>query len=227
MPTFSLIIPAHNEEQYISDTLLSIKQQSFADHETIVVTNGCTDKTENLVKQQPWVKHFNSVKPHVSRARNYGAGKAKGDILVFLDADTLLPKNALQTIHNQFTKKFSVATTKVTPDISKNKYKFAMWFKNFYNSTGFYKGCSGVLICRKKDFDLVNGYNPEIIVKEHKELTNKLLSHGKYQCVNTKAVTSMRRFEKWGLTKATTFWIKQWGKNLVSNVKDTDYERIR
>ena len=37
----------------------------------------------------------------------------------------------------------------------------------------------------------------------------------------------MRRFEKWGLTKATTFWIKQWGKNLVSNVKDTDYERIR
>ena len=46
MPAFSIIIPAHNEEKYLQKTLDSIKSQTLQDYEIIIVTNGCTDKTE-------------------------------------------------------------------------------------------------------------------------------------------------------------------------------------
>ena len=50
-PKISVIIPAHNEEKYIEKTLESLTKQDFADFETIVVANGCTDKTEEKVKK--------------------------------------------------------------------------------------------------------------------------------------------------------------------------------
>lgn len=227
MPAFSIVIPAHNEEQYLAETLATIKQQTDQDYETIVVTNGCTDNTAKIAQQHSWVKHYNSPHAHVSRARNYGAGKAQGDILVFLDADTKLENDALTKIRDHFQDNHSVATTKVKPDIKKAKYSFAMAFKNWYNSTGIYKGCSGVLICKKKDFESVNGYHPELKVKEHRDVTKRLLEKGSYTCIPTYATTAMRRFEQWGLTKATWFWVKQWGKNLVKPVTKTDYEKIR
>ena len=50
MLKFSIIIPANNEEKYIEKTINSIKEQSFKDYEIIVVANGCTDNTAEIVK---------------------------------------------------------------------------------------------------------------------------------------------------------------------------------
>ena len=225
----SIIIPAHNEENYIRKTLHSIKQQTNQDYEVVVVTNGCTDKTEEMVKKRVGkkVRHFFLSSANVCRARNHGASKANGDILVFLDADTTLAKDSLQIIKQQFTKEHSVGTTRVLPDDSKMKFRVAMWLKNIHNKTGLYKGCSGALICRKNAFDAVYGYNAEIVVKEHKELTNKLLTKGKYVCVTTSVTTSMRRLSQWGISKSIYFWTKQWIKNKVSSLKGTEYELVR
>ena len=51
-PKISIIIPAHNEENYIRKTLHSIKNQTYQIYETVVVANGCTDGTEDLVKKR-------------------------------------------------------------------------------------------------------------------------------------------------------------------------------
>ena len=228
-PKISIIIPANNEEDYIAKTLHSIKCQTYQDYETIIVSNGCTDKTEEIVnrKVNDRLKHFSISEANVSIARNYGAKQARGETLLFLDADTLLDQDLLHKINTEFTNKYSVATTKVRPDENKAKYNFAMWFKNFYHRTNLYQGCSGALICRKEDFDKVGGY-PEIVVKEHRKLIVDLKRNaGKFKCLNAYVTTSMRRFKKWGLTKATFFWIKQWAKNYVSDLKDSKYEKIR
>jgi len=45
--------------------------------------------------------------------------------------------------------------------------------------------------------------------------------------LNSHVTTSMRRFNQWGLTKSTFFWIKQWAKNYVSDLKDSKYEKVR
>ncbi|PIZ51231.1 hypothetical protein COY27_04375 [Candidatus Woesearchaeota archaeon CG_4_10_14_0_2_um_filter_33_13] len=227
-PKFSIIIPANNEENYIKQTLHSIKNQTYQNFETIVVSNGCTDKTEEIVNKRvnEQLKHYSIPLANVSIARNYGAEKARGEVLLFLDADTHLEVNSLQKIHLQL-KDYAIATTKVLPDEKKLKYRFAMGFKNFYHRTNLYQGCSGALICKKEDFDKVGGY-PELAVKEHRKLIIDVKRNGgKFKCLNTTVTTSMRRFNQWGLIKATTFWVRQWLKNYTSDLKDSEYERIR
>jgi len=224
----SIIIPAHNEENYIRKTLHSIRNQTHQDFEIIVVSNGCTDNTENIVKKRAneKLKHFSVSEANVSKSRNYGAEQAQGELLLFLDADTILEQDSLQKIKKIFSHKYSVATTLTDYDSAKIKFKFAKIVKNFYHQTNLYQGCSGALICRKDDFFKVGKY-PEIIVKEHRKLIIELKKLGKFTCINTITITSARRFKKWGLTKATWFWIKQWAKNYYGDLKKSDYERIR
>lgn len=227
-PKISVIIPAHNEEKYLEKTLQSLRQQNFLDYETLIICNGCTDQTEKIAQKylNQSTKIISLKEPGVSSARNLGAKKAAGEILLFLDADTLLEPISLQTISQEFTEKYSVATTKTKPDIPKLGYRLALSFKNFYNKTKLYQGCSGALICRRNDFDKVGCY-PELNVKEHRKLIIELKKIGEYQVLNTTAVTSMRRFEEWGLTKVAFFWLRQWIKNYLSDLKEEKYEMIR
>ncbi len=234
-PAFSIIIPAHNEENYIAKTLHSIKSQSNQDFEVIVVSNGSSDETEGIVWKKiseklmrGKLKQIILSQPSVSLARNCGAKEAKGELLLFLDADTTLEPETLQKIKSQFSERVAVATTKVKPDLEKKKFKFAMNFKNFYHTMGLYQGCSGALICRKVDFDKVGGYDPNLKVKEHRKLIIQLKREcGDFKCMDAYVTTSMRRFNQWGLAKATWFWIKQWAKNYTGNLEESEYEKVR
>ncbi|MBI2125016.1 glycosyltransferase [Candidatus Woesearchaeota archaeon] len=229
IPYFSIIIPAHNEEKYLQKTIDSIKAQTLQDYETIIVTNGCTDKTEEIAKKNNDHKFrlLSLSKPNVSVARNAGALNAQGELLLFLDADTQLSSTSLEKIKEKFTEQYAVATTKAKPDLPLLSYRLALGFKNFYNSFKIYQGCSGALICRKKDFHQVKGYNPEITLREHRKLTLQLRQLGKYRYINTAVITSMRRYQEWGLLKALTFWLRQWVKDKKGTLKESSYETIR
>ena len=229
-PKFSIIIPAHNEENYIRQTLHSIKQQTFQDFETIVVANGCTDKTEEIVRKREneKLRLFSLPKPNVSVARNAGALNAQGSILVFLDADTQLAADTLYKINKDFIENYAVATTKVKPDSERWKYNFAMKAKNFLLKTGIFNGFSGILICSKDDFNDAGGYDPEVIVKEQHQLRRKLQEKGKYKCLDSYVTTSMRRFERWSFREVAFFWAKTWSRYyLGKDLKETNYEKIR
>ncbi len=231
-PEISVIIPAHDEAAYIEKTLQSIARQTEKHFEFVIVANGCTDGTENVVKQfrkrAPFqLQLFSLAQANVSRARNYGAKKAKGKLLLFLDADTLLEEDALEKMQKHFTEKYAVATTRVRPDKLTLKYRWAMAIKNAYHQAGLYQGCSGALLCRKKDFERVGGYDESIAVKEHRKLILQLKKYGKFACFPTTVTTSMRRFEQWGLWKATWFWIAQGVKEYGGNLQKSRYETIR
>src|SRR3989338_10342793 len=90
----SLIIPAHNEENYLGRTL---KTARHPDVEVLVVCNGWTDRTAEIARTFP-VKVYHLAHRSVSKARNLGAKHARGDLLIFLDADVRLGKDVLQTI---------------------------------------------------------------------------------------------------------------------------------
>ena len=143
-----------------------------------------------------------------------------------MDADTLLAQDTLQKINQEFIPEYSVATTLSVPDVNRLKFKTAMGFKNFYTKFKIYEGCSGALICRKTDFEKVGGY-PELKVKEHRKLILKLKEFGKYKCINTYVISSMRRFKKWGLSKAAIYWLGQWLKNYFGDLRESEYEKIR
>lgn len=229
MPQISVIIPAYNEEKYIAATLAALPKQTFQDYEAIVVANGCTDTTEQILKNDnhPKLRHLSLPQANVSVARNAGALNAQSDLLVFVDADTQLAEDSLQKIKEEFTPDYSVATTKSAPNVNSWKFKAAMACKNLHNLTKLYQGCSGVLICRKKDFQAVDGYPPDIVVKEHRKLILKLKEKGNYRCINTTAITSMRRYEQWGLGKAVLYWTRQWIKDKRKGLQGSTYEAVR
>lgn len=93
----SVIIPAYNEEKYIGKCLNSLREQTFNNFETIIVDDGSTDSTRQIAENYG-VRVFSLSHGGPGRARNYGASKAHGKILVFLDADLYLDKNYLESI---------------------------------------------------------------------------------------------------------------------------------
>ena len=88
----SIVIPARNEELYISALLDSIKQQfrnSGLDHEVLLADNGSTDETSAIAQDRGAIAVCCRGLT-VGGARNRAAARAKGELLVFLDADMIL-----------------------------------------------------------------------------------------------------------------------------------------
>lgn len=80
----SVIIPVYNEKKVISDCLSSLAKQSYPDFEIIVVDDGSTDNPELRIKN---LRFYKQKHQGPGKARNLGAKYAKGEILVFIDAD--------------------------------------------------------------------------------------------------------------------------------------------
>ncbi|MBI3282626.1 glycosyltransferase family 2 protein [Candidatus Curtissbacteria bacterium] len=95
--TTSVIIPAYNEEASIGDCLTSLQGQSLKSDEIIVVDDGSTDKTVNIIEKLS-VKLFKQNHLGPGSARNLGAKEAKGDILVFVDADMTFDKDFIKNL---------------------------------------------------------------------------------------------------------------------------------
>lgn len=106
---FSVIIPAHNEEDLIGRAVKSVLNQTFKDFEVIISNDGSTDKTKEIIgkimKKDKRVKIINRKKGHSAAfARNRGAEKAKGKVFVFLDADCTISRNFLEKINQKLDK---------------------------------------------------------------------------------------------------------------------------
>ena len=100
MPFFSIIIPLYNKEKFIENTVQSALEQSFEDFEIIVVNDGSTDKSLELVNKlcDKRIKTYSISNAGVSKARNFGIQKATSNLIVFLDADDLWKKNHLEEL---------------------------------------------------------------------------------------------------------------------------------
>ena len=95
-PLVSVIIPTFNRGYCLEESIRSVLQQSFADFELIVVDDGSTDNTSELVGQFPAVKLIRLEENRgVSFARNRGMAEAEGGCIAFLDSDDLWEKDKL------------------------------------------------------------------------------------------------------------------------------------
>lgn len=95
----SVIIPIFNEESVITDCLKSLGKQSYKDIEIIVVDDGSTDETlKRIRKLKSSIKILKQSHLGSGAARNLGAGKAGGEILVFVDADMTFDKSFVKKL---------------------------------------------------------------------------------------------------------------------------------
>ena len=98
MTKVSIIIPLYNSEAYIAQTIDSCLGQTHDNIEIIVVENGSTDKSYQVVKSidDKRLSVFQIPTPNAAAARNYGYQKATGTYIIFLDADDVMAPNKIE-----------------------------------------------------------------------------------------------------------------------------------
>lgn len=99
-PLFSIIIPVYNAENTIRRTLQSVLNQTFSSYEVIVVNDGSRDNSAQILQafaHYPQVTVLNQINAGVSAARNSGLQQARGEYVLFLDADDWVDDNFLMS----------------------------------------------------------------------------------------------------------------------------------
>lgn len=98
MSKISIIVPAYNAGKTILETLNSLQNQTWSDWEGIVIDDGSTDGTAQIINgiNDPRIKVFSYPHAGVAMARNHGLLKATGDYIAFLDADDLWATDKLE-----------------------------------------------------------------------------------------------------------------------------------
>lgn len=102
----SIIMPAYNAENFISESIESVIGQTYANWELIIVDDGSTDNTRNVVhsyiNQDSRIHYFFQENARQAKARNTGIKNSKGDIIAFLDADDLWLPQKLELSLKEF-----------------------------------------------------------------------------------------------------------------------------
>jgi len=116
MPKVSVIIPTYNRAHLIAETIQSVLAQTFRDFEVIVVDDGSTDNTSDIVSPFP-VRYFQQENKGPSAARNKGIELARGDYVAFVDSDDILLDKALQK---------SVEVLDAHPEVG---FSYGQWYR--------------------------------------------------------------------------------------------------
>lgn len=102
MPTLSIIIPLYNKEKTISKTIHSVLNQTYQDFELIIVNDGSSDKSLEMVKlfKDRRIRIIDKINEGVSKARNAGVEYSNTNLLFFLDADDYIYPDCISKLMN-------------------------------------------------------------------------------------------------------------------------------
>lgn len=183
-PALSVVIPMYNAEKTVAKTLDSIFKNTFKNFEVIVVDDGSTDHSAEIVKKYP-IQIFQQKNAGASKARNCGVAKARAEIIVFTDADIIIPDFTLEKIQRAYATQTGLEVLAGMPD-SLNHYnnKFSD-YENLYihyqfnkqknTTTAFY---TSLVAIKKSVFQKLNGFDERIAIIEDMDFGQKLLNAG-------------------------------------------------
>ena len=193
---YSVIIPTYNEEKTIEKTLGNLLMHN-AGFEIIISDGNSTDNTKKLAQTFP-VKLIESERGRGIQM-NDAAKSAKGEILIFLHADTMLPANAFEIIGEKFSdKNTNIAAFNLKFDNTNfllSVYSFFTRFETMFTTFG-----DQAIVVRKRFFNMLGGF-PDVKIFEDVSFLRKARKHTKILKLKPKVVTSSRRFEKVGYVK--------------------------
>lgn len=103
MKDISIIVPIYNAEKYIDKCLTSLINQTKKELEIILINDGSTDKTEEIVKKysDKRIKYFKNNNQGIGKTRNFGIEKATAKYIMFIDSDDYLEENACELLYEK------------------------------------------------------------------------------------------------------------------------------
>ena len=229
----SVIIPALNEEKYLPRCLESLSHQSRKEHfEIIVVDGGSIDRTAEIAEEYA---HKVIVKPSpVGVARNLGAKHAEGEILAFIDADTMACESWTEEITRTFDSSTNAAgvTGPTLPyegtELDKLAYHVATgWAQRLSLKLGRPHVAGFNCAYRRGSFWDAGGFDENRVLSEDVTLSLKMRHQGPI-LFNPEmiAYTSLRRIKKYGYPYLTTYYAINAGMMLLFD-RTLGYPQVR
>ena len=200
----SVIIPTLNEEHFVGNILTDLQKQTHKPYEIFVVDGQSNDNTQKVVKSFKNITLMNGPR-NQGQQRNLAASKAKGEMLLFLDADAKIDSDFIEkSLKEMKNRNLNVAIPKYVPYPESNPYfkrfavvaNFAIAFAAVFNPYG---GATAMFV-QKNVFDKTKGFHPRYKLDDV-PLIREAAQHGKYGILETHAYLSERRFLKYGVAK--------------------------
>jgi glycosyltransferase involved in cell wall biosynthesis len=197
-PKYSFIIPAYNEEALIGRTLDVLRESAAClagDFEIIVANDDSSDRTAEIAEQKG-ARVIHVKKRQIAAVRNAGASIATGEILIFVDADTLVPKETLLALERLLKDKDVVGGGAYMDfDVPP-----ALWgvigvriFSFFYFKIGRL-AAGGFLFARRDAFDQAGRWDERFFASEEIHLSRALKRLGSFKILRERVITSARKF---------------------------------
>ncbi len=163
-PAISIVSACYNHGKYIHEMLESVFAQSFKSYEVIIVNDGSTDSTreilDSICDERVTVIHIENRGP--SFARNAGIARAKGALVYNLDADDRIAPELLEKAYNVFSSDTSIGI--VSSEICFFGARHGRFKLEPYSLANMLKdNVIGHAFFRKKDWELVGGYSEDFI----------------------------------------------------------------
>ena len=184
-PCISVIIPAFDEESYLPATLqavgrsaLLLQSRGGVNTEVIVVDNNSSDATATVARSLG--AHVVAESEHnIARVRNRGAAIAQGKVLVFVDADTHMPEELLQRIHQAFAAPGCVGgavDTEYRPKKKSVRVYLGVW-RLVGRAAGMAQGATQ--FCLPDTFTALGGYDESLFMGEDVDFYARMRRHAR------------------------------------------------
>jgi glycosyltransferase involved in cell wall biosynthesis len=202
---FSVIIPAHNEEALLPRALGALEVAAGrvdGQTEVIVVDNRSTDATPSIAKAFGAAVVTSDAR-NIALVRNVGAAASDGEVIVTLDADSVIAPSALADIDRLLASgRYVGGGTKVRPERSSPGIVATI---ALMEAVTFFIRVSGAMFwCYREDFDAVGGFNERLLLAEDIDFAKRLRALGqrtgrKFTTLRTAPlVISTRKFDRFG-----------------------------
>ncbi len=232
--TVSVVVPVHNEAKVLGRTLESLLNQDYSGAcvQVIAALNGCTDDSRRIADAFG-VTVIESSRCGISFGRNLGASMAKGEILVFVDADTTLPPCAVGMIVSAM-RPYPAAVLGVRgrPERGGPVVRAVFCIANWYTCYKRVSPPGGVTAVHHDIFTRLNGFDEKLPQGTNTDFILRARAVGAhYLCPwSFRSVTSIRRFEKVGIVEQMLAWRRNHRDielGLRDRVEARDYDNVR
>lgn len=241
----SIIIPTLNEAEALPNTLETIRRLSPAPLDIVVADAGSVDATPALAKGNG-VTVLRDLPKGRAGQMNAGVAAAKGDVLCFLHADTVVPDDFVSLAEQVLGDRRTALAGFVSVMQGASGVRRVTTAHNFiktwyapllFRPISFFRGCrllfgDQVIICRRADFDAIGGWDPDQAIMEEADLCLRMVRSGRgwVRQVPRKVWSSDRRVAEWGFWRANLTYLYvglMWGFGANSARLAEHYEDVR
>ena len=215
-PNLTVIIPTLNEDNNIIKTLQALTKRAAQAHqiELIIVDGGSKDQTQAKVRQWKESHPQHSISllesaPGRALQMNLGAAHSNAEILYFIHADTLPPKDYDALILRRLNPSHQAGCFRMSFDSNHWWMKLAGWGTRFHWK--FCRGGDQSLFVNKALFNRVGQYASHYIICEDLHLIDRLYAHTQFQVLPQKVQSSARKYHARGMWQLQWhFWVIQY-----------------